>query len=225
MVTLRSTCWLALLLLAGCSDWNSLMPDAEQGLVVYVPLEDALAATAGLATLTRSGEPMEAEGGGLVFDGTDDHLVATMENPVTVGTSYTMMAWFAADAPNGAVVSCLGDARFMLRANDGEACARTYDALGADFARFEVCVPLAIEEGHHVAVVVDGRDVRMFVDAVLMSEATVPEPATGEEATPECFIGRSGDPADEAFFTGTIDDVRVYDRAFQDEAIGWFLER
>lgn len=211
---------LASALVAGCSDWAALRPDPDQGLVAAVPLDDPAAFRSGPAALTVVGTEA-AEGGGLRFDGADDHVVVSLPDPIAVGTSYTVMAWFDGE---GAVVSCLADTRFLLRSEAGELEARTYDALGAGFDEYRVVAPLE-PGGHHAAVTVEGRAVRLLVDGVLVTEQTVAEPPAGEEPTVDCLIGRSGDPADEMYFSGTIDDVRVHDFAQPDDAIGWFIDR
>ena len=63
---------------------------------------------------------------------------------------------------------------------------------------------------HHLAVTFDGLSVVMYVDAVVDASSSLALATTGQSLE----IGRSTmDKAVQEWFTGSIDDVRIYDRA------------
>jgi hypothetical protein len=81
-------------------------------------------------------------------------------------------------------------------------------ALGED------CMMIATALGtawHHVAMVFDGTTKTLYVDGVAIGSDTYPAPVY--DASPLVIGADDEDAALGGFYTGTIDDLRIYDRA------------
>ncbi|MCG8462071.1 MAG: LamG domain-containing protein, partial [Holophagales bacterium] len=68
---------------------------------------------------------------------------------------------------------------------------------------------VADDAWHHLVGVYDGGEIRIYVDGVL--DASAPSSAGTVETTADLLLGRNYSSGN--FFRGTLDDVRLYDRA------------
>jgi hypothetical protein len=147
----------------------------------------------------------------LVFDGVDDYASAGTARMPQIERPQTLMVWVK---PSGG-----GDelqVLFTLRRSDWSGVALALDSgvplafnvFGPrDLARGEA--PLELERWQHLAYVLDGAGSHLFVDGAEV--ASGPAPATNR--TPLlAFIGSLD--GYENTFSGALDELRVYDRAF-----------
>ena len=70
--------------------------------------------------------------------------------------------------------------------------------------------PITLNEWHHIAVTRRGASARLFVDGVVTGTATLPEALT--TSSKNLFIGHDHDGG----LVGSIDEVRIYNRALTD---------
>ena len=153
-------------------------------------------------------------GGALEFDGTDDFVAIPNEGQFDIAGSITVSAWIRVGSfskPWQAIVT-KGDRAWRLHRagrtqNVGFACS--------DLSRGEVGDLLGssdVADGgwHHVAGVLDGNTISIFVDGALdASAASSPNISDNDYAM---LIGANAQ-ARGRLFQGLIDDVRIYDRA------------
>ena len=156
-------------------------------------------------------------GGALEFDGMDDFVSIPNESQFDMTGSITVSAWIQVESftkPWQAIVT-KGDRAWRLhRANEsssvGFACSdlsrnQTGDLLGNRVA--------TDGQWHHVAGVLDGTKLSIYVDGALdASAASSPNISVNDYGV---LIGANAQ-ANGRLFCGLIDDVRIYDRALSD---------
>ena len=76
-------------------------------------------------------------------------------------------------------------------------------------------VDYTLEEWHHVAVTFSEGDVKLYIDGAVEGEGTVPSPLAGNDLT----LRVAADSDGQSLFLGIIDEVRVYDRALNEDEI------
>jgi Concanavalin A-like lectin/glucanases superfamily len=161
-------------------------------------------------------------GGALKFNGSSDYLAVPDSTSLDInGDQLSIAAWINPDAVNGArhIVRKVADtgtgAIYFLRVQD--------TTLRADIATADATVTalgqkvLPTNEWTHVAVVYDGTEVFFYVNGQEDLPLTVAS-LTGEltQSDNDLRIGR-GEPA--GYFSGTIDDVRIYNNALTEDEL------
>lgn len=170
----------------------------------------------------------------LVFDGEDDYV--TMGLAADLGlTTFTVEAWVKRETGGSVMGTGVGGLKLVPIAGRGRGekdnpinlnCNYAFGfnggVLGADFeddatganhpVRGQTAVPFG--EWHHVAATFDGKGWRLYLDGVLDGEAAT-DAVPAAESIQHFAIGTSmnslGEPA--GFFAGSIDEVRVWNRA------------
>ena len=153
-------------------------------------------------------------GGALEFDGRDDFVAIPNDSHFDITGSVTVSAWIRVESftrPWQAIVTKGDRAWRMHRASSrksvGFACS--------DLSRRQVGDLLGkkdVADGkwHHVAGVLDGSMISIFVDGLLdASTGSSPNVSVNDYAV---FIGANAQ-AGGRLFHGLVDDVRIYDRA------------
>jgi len=140
--------------------------------------------------------------------GVDDYVVIDrILNPLH--GPFSVFAWIKGGGPGQVIVSQQPGANWLMAdPSDG----RLMTELGADADGSELVSETTITDGnwHRVGFTWDASICRLYVDDVLVAEDT----QTGLASSyGRHYIGRGKDPAPETFFTGLIDDVRIYNRA------------
>jgi len=168
----------------------------------------------GLNDATLLGAPIWNPTGGqidgaLALDGQDDcGLADPVCNPAS--GPFSVLAWIQAGASGQVLVSQAGGTDW-LSADPIEGCLMTGSSGGARPGS-ALCSEAAIIDGdwHRVALVWDGTRRGLYVDDVLAAE-------DGQSSLEDCFgglnIGCGVDMTAGTFFSGLIDDVRIYNRA------------
>jgi gluconolactonase len=145
--------------------------------------------------------------GALGLDGVDDYVgTPFVRNPGD--GPFSVFAWVQGGAPGEVIVSQFGGNDWLLIDSAGrlmtdlKAGGRSPVSLGSQ-------VVIADGNWHHVAFTWDGENRRLYVDDVLVAEDT-------QSHLVECYgglnIGCDGNLEPGTFFTGLIDDIRIYDR-------------
>ncbi len=167
---------------------------------------------------TFEGEPVWVQGidgGALEFDGSSYVDTGYTENLPT----YTISCWVKSpDAPSGAAPSgpLHREQNYQFNWNHGNETFRGAAAMNVeDTWQAASYMPLSADTWYHLAATYDGTEFKAYRDGELITTT----PVSGEP-NPESNSAKLGRHAlAEQFFTGTVDDARVYNRALTAEEI------
>jgi hypothetical protein len=178
---------------------------------------------------TLHGEPLwqpidGKKDGSLAFDGNDDYVeTGFVLNPAD--GAFSVFAWIKDGAPGNVIISQtdgadIGEIWLGAKAVSGKLMTR----LVAPPAGRNVPQPLVSEsvitdgQWHHVGFVWDGAYRSLYVDGVeIAKDATAQKPL--KSATGGLYIGAGKNLEAGTFFSGLIDDVRIYNKALSAEQI------
>lgn len=160
------------------------------------------------------------QGFGLRFDGIDDQVTVSDSSSLNLSNAITIAAWVKAKnwERNPRIVGKSHPEQYTLLAQQSGLGIRfLLDGVeGGDL--LWPTVP-SLEQWHYVAGTYDGARQRIYIDGVLAEDRG----ATGliHTANGSLAIGGVFDSTDHVdFFDGTIDEVRIYDRALAPHEIG-----
>jgi len=148
-------------------------------------------------------------GGALELDGIDDLLFTTFPlNPADA--CFTVSAWVKGCAPGQVIISQSGGANWLL-ADPATGTLMTELKGGGRFDG-PLSSQAVITDGywHRVALTWDGSNRILYVDGV---EAAKDTQTALVGSTGGLYFGVGKDLAAASFFSGLIDDIRIYDRA------------
>ena len=153
-------------------------------------------------------QPAGKVGGALAFDG-KENFVRTLTPVLDPGTGpFSVIAWVKGGAVNRVIVSQIGAAdwlylnQFGMLTTDLKSSGTSGKSLISD-------AWLLDDQWHRVALVWDGTNRALQVDGVEVAKDTQPNLAA---ASGNLQIGCGKSAAPTAFWSGLIDDVRVYSR-------------
>ena len=193
-------------------------PIDDPTLIAHWALDEAEGAvaydSAGVNDALVIGEPVwQPEcgkvGGALAFDGVDDCVFAQHGlNPAD--GPFSVFAWVQGGAPGQVVISQFNRANW-LRADPASGCLATeLCASGRSGVPLQSTTEITDGSWHRIGFVWDGTYRVIYVDDIPVAEDT----QTGLESSAGGLrIGCGIDPAAGTFWSGLIDDVRIYDRA------------
>ncbi len=146
--------------------------------------------------------------GALAFDGYDDHILVDDAVIDPADGPFSVLAWIQGGAP-GQVILSQADGASWLR-TDALAGFLATELEGRD--RFDGPLdsdaPVTDGDWHRIALVYDGTARRLYVDGLLVAEDLQPgglAPNSGG-----LYIGCAADQTPGSFFSGLLDDLRVY---------------
>ncbi len=187
-------------------------------LIAYWKLDEAQGTIAcdsvGTNDATLVGDPVwEPEtgmvSGALSFDGIDDHIVSDGVLDPADGP-FSVFAWIQGGAPGQVIVAQAGGADWLM-------ADTVQGALMTGLSPSQSRNPKLVSESvvtdanwHRVALVCDGSTRALYVDAILVAEDTQTQLASSDGGLD---IGAGANLEPGTFFSGLIDDVRVYNRA------------
>jgi hypothetical protein len=147
--------------------------------------------------------------GALRFDGVDDSLYAKPLVGLSRGP-FSILAWVKGGAP-GQIVIGQPNGPTWLAANYGDGCLRTYDSNRTLYSKAR------ITDGawHRIGVVWDGVNRLLYVDGMEVAREKNPL-----YAYDSYLIVIGGGPGLGTFWSGLIDDVRIYNRVVRPLLIG-----
>ena len=157
-------------------------------------------------------------GGALEFDGNGDYIEVNNPTSFEFGTAdHTMMMWMkrSGTGNNDKVFSKTADA-------DWETKGKQFYVFTNDKLRWEECDVGNVESvstidtnWHHIAVTFVNSDnnVSLYIDGLLDNSSILE--TTSDDASHVIKIGARAT----SYFNGTIDDVRIYDRALSEQEI------
>jgi hypothetical protein len=152
-------------------------------------------------------------GGALQFDGVDDY-VSTAEVLDTSTGPFSFVAWVKGGVP-GQVVLSQADGENWLCTDSAEGCLMTELKAQGQGTAGSLLSQTVITDGqwHHVGLVydLDSLHRRLYVDGALVVEDTTI--VSGVPSDGGLYIGAGKDLDAASFFSGLIDDIRIYSRA------------
>ena len=147
--------------------------------------------------------------GALQLDGVDDYVI-TSAAPNPEGNSLSVLAWVQGGAPGQIVVSQMGKANWLCAdplagflMTELNVSGRNSRSLGSE---------TVITDGnwHRIGFVWDGSYRRLYVDGVLVAED---EQDNLDISVNGLYFGTGKTMEPGTFFSGLIDDIRIYNRA------------
>ena len=147
--------------------------------------------------------------GALAFDSIDDYVSTPFVlNPAD--GKFSVFAWIKGGAPGQAVLSQMGGARWLC-ADPSEGNLMT-ELKGTGRGATELLSQTIITDGnwHRIGLVWDGSYRTLYVDDVAVAEDTQ---VNLEGSYNGLYIGAGTAMEPGSFFSGLIDDVRIYNRA------------
>ncbi|MHC4074694.1 MAG: Kelch repeat-containing protein [Planctomycetota bacterium] len=147
-------------------------------------------------------------GGALAFDGIDDRVFA-QDGLNPADAPFSIFAWIQGGAPGQVVISQLNEANW-LAADSAWGCLRT-GLCASTRSGGPLKSEMVITDGawHRIGFVWDGVNRALYVDDILVAEDTQQGLGSSDGGL---NIGCGIDPAG-TFWSGLIDDVRIYNRA------------
>ena len=211
------------------SHWGQ--PVDDPTLIAHYKLDEAegliAADSAGKNDATLSGGPLwQPEGGriggALQLDGVDDCVIAPFNfNPAD--GPFSVFSWVKDGAPGQVILSQAGAANWLM-ADSSDGALRTDLKEPATTGRDPkppgppLISPIVVTDGnwHRVGFIRDGINRIFYVDDVQVTRDTA---ASLEAAGGDLYIGAGSGLETGIFFTGLIDDVRIYNKALSAEEI------
>ena len=159
------------------------------------------------------GDPIWLPDGGMVdgailLDGVDDSLIAgPVLNPSD--GSFSILAWVNGGAPGKVVISQQGAANWLMVDADGNLMT---ELQGTDRSTSPLQSQTIITDSlwHRIGFVWDGLNRTLYVDSIAVAQDTqdgLQDSSNGQ------YIGTGKAMAAGTYFSGLIDDVRIYNRA------------
>jgi len=196
-------------------------------LIAHWPLDEAQGDiaydNAGMCDGTLVGAPVwrPAEGkrdGALEFDGIDDYISTDFVlNPADA--AFSVFAWIKGGASGQAVLSQIGGASWLLAdSSDGKLMTGLVPPPGGRSVPQPLVSELVVidNQWHLIGFVWDGSIRALYVDGVEVAKDTQAKLEASENGL---FIGAGKTLDAGSFFSGMIDDVRIYNQALSAEEI------
>jgi N-acetylneuraminic acid mutarotase len=147
-------------------------------------------------------------GGALSFDGVDDYAFAQSGRNPAEGP-FSVLAWVKGGAPGQVLISQMNGANW-LRADPAQGCLMT-DLRGSGRGAGPLLSGTLITDGdwHRIGFAYDGSHRALYVDDILAAE-DIQEGLSSSVGG--LYIGRGDNPPAGTFWSGLIDEIRIYNR-------------
>ncbi len=148
-------------------------------------------------------------GGALEFDGVDD-CIETSRVIDRAGGPLSVLAWVKGGGPSQVIISTIDGSNWLFGSvSNREGVGGN---LRTEFGPDALTSNTVITDGqwHRIALVWDGTSRTLYVDNVPVAEDA---PADMQEDKGRLYIGCGADQSPDSFFSGLIDDIRIYNRA------------
>jgi len=199
----------------------------ENTVLLYLFDEEAAEEATDVSEFENHGEITDAEwtengknGGALVFDGATSLIeVPHHDSLLPGGDALTIEAWFKpASFPGGhppmARKGAVAESGWGFDTPGGKIRGFVYTAPG-DPAVAQGATPMKLDTWHHLAMVYDGEEVRIYLDGELDGE--VPRKGDINENEASVWIGKKANES--VWLDGTLDELRILNVAISEEQI------
>ncbi len=152
--------------------------------------------------------------GALAFDGTDDYVSTDFVLNPTDGP-FSVVAWVKGGAPGQVVLSQMGKANWLLAdASDGKLMTELVPPAGRTVPP-PLVSEFVITDGnwHRIGFVWDGSYRALYVDGAEVAKDAKSFSSMLESSDGGLYLGARKNLDTASFFSGLIDDVRIYNRA------------
>lgn len=200
-------------------------PAPSSSLIAYWQLDEGAGTTAvdssghGLTATLLNGTAWTTgvSGEGVTFDGINDYVSTTFNQNLP---AWTVAFWVRSPAaPANAISSSPVHRQKTFQFNWNHEDARFRGAVALRVNRVWHAAsfgPLQANTWYHLTGTYDGETLRAYRDGVVVSENTAPAGPPEDEIAPLLFGKHS---AANNFFQGSVDDVRIYDRALESQDV------
>jgi hypothetical protein len=174
---------------------------------------------------TFVGDPQWTGGpdsGALDFDGFGDYVDCGNADSLVIQDSITMAVWFKIDAfiKDWEAIITKGDGAYRIsRASAGGALHMGINGTATEW--FDGSREVVGGEWHHAACTYDGQLATIYVDGTIDATA---QSSGSINATGDSFYIGENSGVGGRFFGGTIDDVRLYNRALSRDEVRQLME-
>ena len=150
------------------------------------------------------------------FDGLNDRIVID-KNSLFENQQFSISAWFMAEKDTGTVISLSvppngkNNSGYNVAIIDG--LPRGTSNIGSGIWAIALSdSPTSLNEWHHIVFTYDGINLELYLDNELIVDVEQPHVVNYSEHNP-INIGTYASSAGGTWFTGKIDDIRIYNRA------------
>lgn len=195
------------------------------GLVAYYPMDentgtrihdDSTNENSSTGQTSASWTPGKI-GSALAFDG-DDVVTIPDNASLNLTDNIAIMAWVqpgVATQPGAAIMSKdNGSTNYWLGLSGSNEAEFNVDCLGNTSVISSTTITNT-SDWYHIAGVKDGTELKIFVNGQLENTATCGSTGANTNSSPLLI----GNDTDNNYFNGTIDEVKLFDRAFFDEEL------
>ena len=190
----------------------------EPGLIAYWKLDETEGEiaqdTANGYDGTLQGEPTWQPQSGIVdgalaFDGVDDYIITgSILNPIK--GPFSVFAWIKGGAPGQVVLSQIGGVNWFLADSSEGNLMTELKGSGRGAAIMQSQTVITDGNWHRIGFVWDGFSRTLYVDGVAVAEDTQDGLGGSENGL---YIGTGNFMQTGTYWSGLIDDVRIYNRA------------
>jgi Tol biopolymer transport system component len=179
--------------------------DEAQGEIAY----DSAGDSDGILTRGPAWQPEGGQlGGALELDGVDDCVTTPfILNPAD--GPFSVFAWIKGGAPGQVVISQADGANWLMANAEGKLMTQLQGS-GRSAGPLRSQTIITDGQWHRIALVWDGSRRSLYVDGTVAAEDTQSAPPSSGNGL-DIGTGKNMEPG--TFWSGLIDDVRIYDRA------------
>jgi len=183
--------------------------------IVSVLVVVGMAALLGVATqgVLAQEQPDQADGSSVQLDGEFGHVSGASNSLGLSGKSMTIQAWVKhdGDSQENAVIVRKGNGYRLELSGSGEERPVKFQISGSGFDSMTSNRGIPANRWTHVSATYDGNQMQIYIDGELDASKGEDSDIDSDQSLP-LVIG-SGPSASEKFFSGGIDDVRIWDKS------------
>ena len=161
-------------------------------------------------------------GNALDFDGVNDYVNVPNSASLNLTKNFTLAAWISPDSVTGGTRTIIGkvtgadDKQYQLSLNPTGGVQFDYEKSGNNYSLTGGTVTAGTWQ--HLAVTVDAsRNVKIYLNGTVVASGV--GPAEVSATTNPLTIGRAAGTYNSLYFSGLVDDVRVYNLALDGTAV------